>query len=115
MKPTQLAQPLLFATLAAATLLGGCVVRGSVAVPEPVVYVGGAVSVAPPAPQVEVIGVPPQPGYVWLGGYWNWVGGRHVWIGGHWAAPRPGYRWVPHEWVRAGGGWRLREGHWAHR
>jgi hypothetical protein len=112
MKRTQLARPLLLAALATATLLGGCVVRGSIGVPAPTVYVG-AVSVAPPAPQVEVIGVPPQPGYVWLGGYWNWVGGRHVWVGGHWEAGRAGYRWVPHEWVRAGGGWRLREGHWA--
>jgi hypothetical protein len=115
MKRIHLAQPLLFAALATATLLGGCVVRGSVAVPEPVVYVGGTVSVAPPPPQVEVIGVPPQPGYVWLGGYWNWAGGRHVWVGGHWEAPRAGYRWVPHEWVHAGGGWRLRQGHWARR
>lgn len=115
MKRTRLVQPLLFATVAAATLLGGCVVRGSVAVPEPVVYVGGTVNVAPPPPQVEVYGAPPAVGYIWLGGYWNWVGGRHVWVGGHWEAPRAGYRWVPHEWVHAGGGWRLREGHWARR
>jgi hypothetical protein len=109
-------QPLIFAALATATLLGGCVVRGSVGVPAvPVVYVGGTVNVAPPPPQVEVIGVAPQPGYVWLGGYWNWSGGRHVWVAGHWDAPRPGYHWVPHAWVRAGGGWRLREGHWARR
>ncbi|HLW24265.1 MAG TPA: hypothetical protein VKT22_07895 [Steroidobacteraceae bacterium] len=92
--------------------LSGCYVRAGVAVPAPAVYVG-AVSVAPPPPQAEVIGVPPQPGFVWIGGYWNWVGGRHVWVGGHWVAPRPGYRWVPHEWVHAEGGWRLREGHWA--
>ncbi len=92
MKRTQLARSIVFAALASGTLLSGCVVRGSVGVPAPAVYVGGTVSVAPPPPQVEVIGVPPQPGYVWLGGYWNWVGGRHVWVGG---------------------GWRLREGHWA--
>jgi WXXGXW repeat (2 copies) len=112
MKRTRLISPLLFATLATATSLGGCVVRGSVAVPAPAIYVG-AVSVAPPAPRVEVIGTPPQPGYVWLGGYWNWAGGRHVWVAGHWEARHPGYHWVPHEWVAAEGGWRLREGHWA--
>jgi hypothetical protein len=112
MNLNSMTRPLIFAALASATLLGGCVVRGSVAVPAPAVYVG-VVPVAPPAPQVEVIGVPPQPGFVWIGGYWNWVEGRHVWVGGHWSAPRPGYRWVPHEWVNNGHGWHLREGHWA--
>jgi hypothetical protein len=109
MKRTTLAKPVLFALLAGVTLLGGCVVRGTVGVPAPVVYV----NTAPPPPQVEVIGVAPQPGYVWIGGYWRWDGGRHVWVGGHWSAPRVGYRWVPHVWVREGGGWRLHEGHWA--
>ncbi len=114
MKRTQLALPLLLAALATGTLLGGCVVRPAVAVPAPVVYVGTA-NIAPPPPQVEVIGAPPQPGYVWLGGYWNWVGGRHVWVAGHWEPRHPGYRWVPHAWVRVGGVWQLREGYWARR
>ncbi len=100
------------AVLAAGTLLGGCVVA-----PAPGYYggyYGGAVvTVAPPAPQVEVYGVAPGPGYVWIGGYWNWVGGRHVWVPGYWGAGRPGYHWVAHTWVRAGGGWRLAPGHWA--
>lgn len=106
--------PVLLAALGAALLLGGCVVRGTIGVPAPGIYVG-AVSVPPPAPPVEVIGVAPQPGWVWMGGYWNWVGGRHVWIGGHWTEGRPGYRWVPHAWVREGGGWRMHEGHWTRR
>ena len=75
-------------------------------------YADGLVLVAPPAPQVEVIGTPPQAGYVWVGGYWNWVGGRHQWVPGHWVAPRPGYHWVATEWVRQGDGWRLRRGRW---
>jgi hypothetical protein len=75
-------------------------------------YADGVVLVAPPAPQVELIGTPPQSGYVWVGGYWNWVGGRHQWVAGHWVAPRPGYHWVAYEWVRQGDGWRLRRGHW---
>src|ERR1700689_5601547 len=69
-------------------LLGGCIVA-----PAPGYYGGGAVvTVAPPAPQVEVVGVAPTPGYVWFGGYWNWVGGPHVWVGGHWGPGRPGDR-----------------------
>jgi hypothetical protein len=73
----------------------------------------GVVVVAPPAPVVETIGVAPAPGYVWLGGYWDWVGGRHVWVPGRWAPPRPGYHWVPHGWVHGPEGYRLHPGHWA--
>jgi hypothetical protein len=94
--------------LIAGTLLGGCVVA-----PAPGYYAGGVVAVAPPPPQVEVVGVAPTPGYIWFGGYWDWVGGRHVWHAGYWGPGKPGYRWVPHTWVRAGGGWRMAPGHWA--
>jgi hypothetical protein len=86
-------------------MLGGCVVTARPAY--------GVVTVAPPAPQVEVIGAPPVAGYVWFGGYWNWVGGRHVWVAGHWGAGRPGYHWVAHRWVEGRGGYHLEEGHWA--
>jgi hypothetical protein len=95
------------AALAAAALLSACVVA-----PAPYPEGGAYVTVAPPAPQVEVIGTPPVPGYFWIGGYWGWVGGRHEWVGGHWEAPRPGYHYVPHAWVREGGGYRAYPGHW---
>ncbi|HEX3846201.1 MAG TPA: hypothetical protein VHV81_02385 [Steroidobacteraceae bacterium] len=95
------------AALLTLVVLGGCVV-----VPDQRHYPGGVVMVAPPAPRVEVMGVAPTPGFVWIGGYWNWVGDRHDWVAGHWAAPRAGYHWVPHAWVRAGDGWRMRPGHW---
>jgi WXXGXW repeat (2 copies) len=97
-------------TLAALSLTG-CVVA-------PVGPYGGpyygeqTVGVAPPPPQAEVYGPPPAVGYVWIGGFWNWVGGRHVWINGHWSAPRPGYRWAPHRWERGPGGWHQRGGRW---
>ena len=87
--------------------LPGCVV-----VPDQGHYAGGVVMVAPPAARVEVIGSAPYAGYVWVGGYWNWVGGRHVWVPGRWAPGRHGYHWVDHAWVRAGDGWRMRPGHW---
>jgi hypothetical protein len=73
------------------------------------------VGMAPPPPQVEVMVAPPGPGYFWLGGYWNWIGGRHVWVGGRWEAHRPGYAWAPHQWHREGGGWRLAPGRWERR
>jgi hypothetical protein len=96
------------ATLAlASAMLVGCVVS-----PAPAYY-GETVQVAPPAPQVEVVGVAPAPGYVWLGGYWGWSGGRYAWNAGHWEAGRPGYHWVPHRWVAYHGGYRMQQGHWA--
>ncbi len=101
---------LIAASVATVFGLTGCVV-------EPIRprFVGEVVTVAPPPAQVELIGVAPAPGYVWMGGYWSWVGGRHVWVAGHWDAPRPGFYWEPHAWVHTGSGWHLREGHWARR
>ena len=91
----------------ALTGLTGCVV-----VPDQRHYAGGVVLVAPPAPRVESIGVAPTPGYVWIDGYWNWVGDRHEWVPGHWTMPRYGRHWVAHQWMRRGDGWYLRPGHW---
>ena len=98
---------------AATVLLAGACLGGCVVAPAPGYYGGPIIRVAPPEPQVEVVGVAPTPGFVWYGGYWSWVGGRHVWVGGHWGPGRAGYRWVPHAWVPAGGGWRMVPGHWA--
>ena len=94
--------------VASALLLGACVEE----VVERPRYREGVVAVEPPAPQVEVVGVAPRPGWVWQPGYWNWQGDRHVWVNGAWVEPRPGYRWEPHAWMREGKGWRLREGYW---
>lgn len=90
----------------------GMALSGCVVVPDQGHYVGGVVMVAPPAPRVEVIGTAPSPGYVWIDGYWNWVGGRHVWVAGRWDRGRPGYHWQAHSWVREGDGWRMRPGRW---
>ena len=74
--------------------------------------VGGVVMVPPPSAHVETAGAAPVAGYVWLAGYWAWVGDRYEWVAGHWSAPRPGRHWVPHQWVRQGDGWRMKPGHW---
>jgi hypothetical protein len=97
----------LTASILAAVSLGGCVI-----VPDQGHDPGGVVMVAPPAPREEVVGTAPLPGYVWLAGYWAWVGDRHEWVPGHWAEPRPGMHWVAHQWVRQGDGWRMKAGHW---
>ena len=89
--------------------LGGCVVVPA----EPHGHADGpVVAVAPPAPQVEVIGIAPGPGYFWVGGWWTWSGNRYIWRPGHWALQRPGQRWSAHAWHRGPGGWYARPGHW---
>ncbi len=99
---------LLVITLLTALALGGCVF----AEPRGPYYASEVVTLAPPPPREEIIGVAPAVGYVWIGGYWGWTGGRHEWVPGRWEAPRPGYRWAPHAWVREERGWRLHRGHW---
>lgn len=77
-------------------------------------YYGDPVPMAPPPPVVEVMGVAPMAGYIWIGGYWNWGGARYVWVPGRWAPPRPGYVWVPHRWEPMGNHWVHRGGEWSH-
>lgn len=107
-------RPALLLACAATLATTGCVVA-----PLGGAYGGGGygevVNVAPPAPQYEVVGVPPVVGQIWIGGYWGWGGGRHNWVPGRWSAPRPGHGWVPHQWQRSGNGWRLNPGHWQRR
>jgi hypothetical protein len=91
--------------------LGACVVSAY----GPDEYYGGAVAVAPPPLRVETYGPAPGAGYLWIGGYWDWAGGRHEWVRGHWEAQRPGYRWVPHHWQHRHDGWHLARGHWDRR
>ena len=117
MNPIRKSAPAIAGSLVLALTLGGCVVSGPRVAVEPV-RIGWATPVvvtAPPAAIVEVQGVAPQPGYVWVNGYWNWVGGRHVWVPGRWEAHRPGYAWAPHQWHREGNGWRMAPGHWERR
>lgn len=104
--------------LAAALVLGGCVVPPThdhryesdevVYGPTTSVYV----RMAPPAPRVEYRGYAPAGGYVWIDGYWNWGGVSYLWVPGRWLAPRPGYVWVPHRWGRDGDRWRSDGGRW---
>src|SRR5258708_34600214 len=77
--------PLLVIPLPPALALGGCVF----AEPQGPYYASEVVTVAPPPPREEIIGVAPAVGYVWIGGYWGWTGGRHEWGTGRWGAPPP--------------------------
>ena len=90
------------ALLSVLALASGCVVATR---PAPVVYEQpgpppappGEVIVTedPPAPVYETVGVAPGPGFIWIGGYYHWNGGRWVWYRGHYARPpHPGAAWV---------------------
>ena len=68
--------------------------------------------VAPPAPQVEVIGAAPSANHFWIGGHWRWEGGRHVWEAGRWEVRRTGATWEPAHWAHFGHQWRFIPGHW---
>ncbi len=52
--------------------------------------VGAYIGTARPPVRYEARPPIPAPGYVWVGGYWNWAGARYVWIPGVWQ--RPPYR-----------------------
>jgi len=69
---------------------------------------------APPAALTEEVTVAPAPGYIWVGGYWGWYGGRYVWVSGGWhRPPRPGAVWVGGTWrPRPGGGHIWVQGRW---
>ena len=58
----------------------------------------GVYAPAPPqAPSYAYARPPmPSPGYYWVDGYWNLVGGRYSWVGGYWMRPPyAGGYWVP--------------------
>ena len=66
---------------------------------------------APPAPIIEVVETP-QPGYVWIGGYWFWSDGRYAWVRGHSVLPPQGYGlWVEPRWEHGAHGWEHYQGH----
>ena len=73
---------------------------------------GEVVTVAPPEPRYEVVGVAPFVGALWIGGHWNWAGGAYAWVPGYWSRPRPGYRYHSPRWQRHGRGWRQDRGGW---
>ncbi len=68
----------------------------------------------PPPPPTETIVGAPGPGYVWMGGEWQWNGVGWVWAGGRWVyPPYPSAIWVHGYWYRGPfGGWRYAHGHW---
>jgi hypothetical protein len=101
MKPTNAIRK-----LSLALTLAGCVLAAPA-----YAQINVNISLAPPAPQHEVIPTM-QPGYVWAPGYWAWSGERHVWVRGRPIAQRDGYRWSPDRWEQRDKGYYRTAGHW---
>jgi hypothetical protein len=73
------------------------------------------VSIAPPAPRVELVSSRPSPHHFWAPGYWGYRHGYgHEWNPGVWQPYRPGYSWSQPGWSRGGGGYVFNRGGWSH-
>jgi hypothetical protein len=87
------------------------VARVATTAPQPVVVATVPTSPVPP-PEVAP-GVSPGSDYVWLAGYYNWVGDHYVWMPGTWVrAPQATAVWIPGRWVPTTGGYMWVPGHW---
>ena len=77
-------------------MLGGLLLAASSLLAAP--YVGVSVGIGAPTPVYAapalVAAVPPcpGPGYTWVAGSWNFVGGHREWRTGYWAPPVAHFR-----------------------
>lgn len=63
------------------------------------VFVGVSVNVAPPPLPVYLQPPCPQPGYIWVPGYWAWGPYGYYWVPGTWVLPpEVGVLWTPGWW-----------------
>ncbi len=111
---SRLRASLLLTALALSLVAAGCYVR-----PVAGVGVEGEFEVdgPPPPVQEETVVDSPGPGYVWIGGFWDWDVGVHhyVWTPGRWDhPPHAEARWVAPHYELRGGRHYFRRGHWDH-
>jgi hypothetical protein len=69
---------------------------------------------APPAPQAENPGTPPNVGDVYVQGAWRYTGGHYVWGRGRWERSRSGVVLVQPRWVEANGKWEHHPARYTH-
>jgi hypothetical protein len=83
----------------------GSMVTAAIAIPAAVQArtVEYEITVAPPAPRVEVVPAPRE-GFI--------DGRQYVWVDGQFIARREGHTYTPHFFERRGEHWVFRGGHW---
>ena len=100
--------PLLAAAVCAALM-------GTATVASAQISIGVSVHIAPPVLPVYVQPEMPEPGYLWVPGYWAWSdeGDYYYWVPGTWVLPpEPGLLWTPGYWGWTDGVYVWHEGYW---
>jgi hypothetical protein len=69
----------------------------------------------PPAPLDEVKSPAPALGYIWVAGFWDYIGGHHVWRAGRWVEGKAGYEYVRARYEWNGQTWQFHIPHWKKR
>jgi TonB family protein len=68
---------------------------------------------APPPPKVEDMGTSPEPGDIWMPGYYvHYAKTGYQWNDGQWESPRPGYHWNAPHWEQFRSKWIFTPGRW---
>jgi len=70
---------------------------------------------APPDVKAEQKAECPGPGYIWVAGYWDYIGGHHVWRDGRWVQGKAGYEYVRARYEFDGHQWQFHIPHWHRR
>lgn len=77
------------------------------------VFIGVSVDVPPPPLPVYVQPPCPQPGYIWIPGYWAWGPYGYYWVPGTWVLPpEVGLLWTPGYWGWDGAMYAWHAGYW---
>jgi hypothetical protein len=69
----------------------------------------------PPPPKEEAKPTTPEPGHIWVAGYWDYIDGHHLWRDGRWVQGKPGYEYVRAHYEFDGKAWQFHVPHWHRR
>ena len=100
----------IFVGLVLSSSLGACMVEGHARVVEPAPIAVVEVDEEPPPPRTVVVET--RPGYIWIEGRWDRVGGRWAWRDGRYERERAGSMWEAGRWERRGNRHVWVEGRW---
>lgn len=75
-----------------------------------------SVNSAPPPEKTEG-SRPAAPGfgYIWVGGYWDYLDGNYIWRDGRWVQGKPDYEYVRARYEYDGKAWVFHRPHWKRR